>query len=81
MAELARRQRDLQRPALAALADRVDRLEPQHGRQAGQRVRGQILVGAGGDLGRLVAGLEQRQPLGLALAPGGASSSASSATP
>ena len=43
MAELARRQRDLQRPALAALADRVDGLEPQRGRQAGERVRSQVL--------------------------------------
>ena len=56
-----------ERRALAALADRVDRLQAQHHRQAGERVRGQVLIGAGRELGRLVAGLEQRQPLDLGL--------------
>ena len=70
MAELARRQHDLDRGALAVLADRVDRLQLQHHGQAGERMGGQVLVGAGLQLGRLGAGLEQRQPLDLGLAPG-----------
>ena len=58
IAELARGQGELERLALAALADRVDRLEAQHHRQTGERMRGQIQIGAGGELGRLVARLE-----------------------